>query len=309
MKLGIDVGGTKTKVAVLDDKNHLMETKAYSTVIEEQPFLKFLTDLIREKIAQWPEISQIGIGIPGTVDTDAGMVVWCPALQVENFELCRVLQKRIPLPVYADNDVNAWALAEGVVGSCQMETDYVLVTVGTGIGAGIVLNGSLYRGSHFGAGEIGYMVEERDLATPCPSRREFGAFERRASAIAVSNRYREKTGRSMDTREIFRLAQQREDPIAAEIVGGQIDALAVGLSNIICLLQPSKIVIGGGLANEGEYLLDQLQKRIRRLIPGETPVVLSDGGKWGGAIGAALLASAHTGSVTAAYAEEHIHYF
>ncbi len=70
-----------------------METKAYSTVIEEQPFLKFLTDLIREKIAQWPEISQIGIGIPGTVDTDAGMVVWCPALQVENFELCRVLQK------------------------------------------------------------------------------------------------------------------------------------------------------------------------------------------------------------------------
>ena len=118
MKLGIDVGGTKTKVAVLDDKNHLMETKAYSTVIEEQPFLKFLTDLIREKIAQWPEISQIGIGIPGTVDTDAGMVVWCPALQVENFELCRVLQKRIPLPVYADNDVNAWALAEGVVGSC-----------------------------------------------------------------------------------------------------------------------------------------------------------------------------------------------
>lgn len=71
MKLGIDVGGTKTKVAVLDDKNHLMETKAYSTVIEEQPFLKFLTDLIREKIAQWPEISQIGIGIPGTVDTDA----------------------------------------------------------------------------------------------------------------------------------------------------------------------------------------------------------------------------------------------
>ena len=294
MKLGIDVGGTKTKVAVLDDKNHLMETKAYSTVIEEQPFLKFLTDLIREKIAQWPEISQIGIGIPG---------------KVENFELCRVLQKRIPLPVYADNDVNAWALAEGVVGSCQMETDYVLVTVGTGIGAGIVLNGSLYRGSHFGAGEIGYMVEERDLASPCPSRREFGAFERRASAIAVSNRYREKTGRSMDTREIFRLAQQREDPIAAEIVGGQIDALAVGLSNIICLLQPSKIVIGGGLANEGEYLLDQLQKRIRRLIPGETPVVLSDGGKWGGAIGAALLASAHTGSVTAAYAEEHIHYF
>ena len=121
MKLGIDVGGTKTKVAVLDDKNHLMEAKAYSTVIEEQPFLKFLTDLIREKIAQWPEISQIGIGIPGTVDTDAGMVVWCPALQVENFELCRVLQKRIPLPVYADNDVNAWALAEGVVGSCQME--------------------------------------------------------------------------------------------------------------------------------------------------------------------------------------------
>ena len=112
MKLGIDVGGTKTKVAVLDDKNHLMETKAYSTVIEEQPFLKFLTDLIREKIAQWPEISQIGIGIPGTVDTDAGMVVWCPALQVENFELCRILQKRIPLPVYADNDVNAWALAK-----------------------------------------------------------------------------------------------------------------------------------------------------------------------------------------------------
>lgn len=308
MKLGIDVGGTKTKVAVLDDQNHLVEAKSYSTVTEEQPFLKFLTDLIWEKLRQWPLISQIGIGIPGTVDTEAGVVVWCPALKVENFALCRVLQQSISLPVCADNDVNAWALAEGVIGSCQEETDYVLVTVGTGIGAGIVLNGSLYRGSHFGAGEIGYMVQERDLSTPCPSRREFGAFERRASAIAVSNRYREKTGLSMDTREIFRLAQQQEDPIAKQIVGRQIDALSVGLANIICLLQPSKIVIGGGLANEGEYLLDQLQKRIRRLIPGETPIVLSDGGKWGGAIGAALMASTHPVSIPAACAEENIHY-
>lgn len=308
MKLGIDVGGTKTKVAVLDDQNHLMAAKSYSTVTEEQPFLKFLTDLIREKLRQWPLISQIGMGIPGTVDTEAGVVVWCPALKVENFALCRVLQQSISLPVCADNDVNAWALAEGVIGSCQEETDYVLVTVGTGIGAGIVLNGSLYRGSHFGAGEIGYMVQERDLSTPCPSRREFGAFERRASAIAVSNRYREKTGLSMDTREIFRLAQQQEDPIAKQIVGRQIDTLSVGLANIICLLQPSKIVIGGGLAHEGEYLLDQLQKRIRRLIPGETPIVLSDGGKWGGAIGAALMASTHPVSIPAACAEENIHY-
>lgn len=167
----------------MDDQNHLVEAKSYSTVTEEQPFLKFLTDLIWEKLRQWPLISQIGIGIPGTVDTEAGVVVWCPALKVENFALCRVLQQSISLPVCADNDVNAWALAEGVIGSCQDETDYVLVTVGTGIGAGIVLNGSLYRGSHFGAGEIGYMVEERDLSTPCPSRREFGAFERRASRL------------------------------------------------------------------------------------------------------------------------------
>ena len=308
MKLGIDVGGTRTKVAVLDDQYRLIQTHSCATVIREQPFLDFLSNLIEEAVGKWPQINQIGIGIPGTVDTDAGVIVWCPALQVENLALCQILKQRFAIPVYADNDVNAWALAEGQIGSCQQEQDYVLITVGTGIGAGVVINGEIQRGAHFGAGEIGYMVEEKDLLSPCPSKREFGSFERRASAIAVSNRYRGKTGQTVDTAEIFRRAKQEDDPIAREIVDGQIDALSVGIANIACILQPGKIVIGGGLANEGEHLLHQIQQRIRRLIPGEVPVALSGGGKWGGAIGAALIPASCTRSLPAEAAGKNIHY-
>ena len=103
------------------------------------------------------------------MDTEAGVVVWCPALKVENFALCRVLQQSISLPVCADNDVNAWALAEGVIGSCQDETDYVLVTVGTGIGAGIVLNGSFTGAAILGLEKLAIWLKSGICPLPVPA--------------------------------------------------------------------------------------------------------------------------------------------
>ncbi|MBQ7082048.1 MAG: ROK family protein [Oscillospiraceae bacterium] len=298
MKLGIDVGGTKTKVAVLDRSGQLVATQSYATIIKEKPFLDFLTGLIQDHMRKWPEIRQAGIGIPGTVDAAAGLVIGCPALQVENLYLCRELRQRVRIPVCVENDVNAWAVAEGEIGACRKDKDYVLVTVGTGIGAGIVINREVYRGAHYEAGEIGYMVSEENLQLPTPSKQDFGAFEKKASAIAVSRLYQEMTGQAADTQEVFRRAKTGEK-VAQQIVGHQLDALAIGLANIICILEPAKIVIGGGLANEGEYLLQNLRTRVEKLIPSRTVIALSEGGNWGGAIGAALLAGKKLSSLAA----------
>ena len=134
------------------------------------------------------------------------------------------------------------------------------------------------------------MVSEEDFDSPCPSKSDFGAFERKASAIAISCRYHKLTGEQIDTREIFIRALQHGDQIALDLIQKQMRALAAGISNIICLLQPQKVVIGGGLAGEGEYLIQHLNQYVHRLIPTEVPVVLSGAGKWGGAVGAALSA-------------------
>lgn len=318
MKLGIDVGGTMTKVAVIDGLCSIQYSRSSKTVCGREAFPRFITSLIQEARASFPAIQSVGIGIPGKIDTIRGNIVCCPALQIENMEFCASLRQACGLPVFIDNDVNVWALAEQAVGCCRDADSYVLITIGTGIGAGIVIGGQIYRGHNFEAGEIGYMVSEEDYGHPCPSKTDFGPFEKRASAIAVSNRYnqavREReedaqagintgnnagntisnsttsnvTGIPVDTREVFRRALQDGDPLALRLIEDQMKALAVGISNIICILQPQKVVIGGGLAGEGEYLTENLNRYVRRLIPTEVPVVLSQAGKWGGAVGAAL---------------------
>lgn len=292
MKLGIDVGGTKTKVAVINDTYEIIAANSYPTVTGREPFLEFMAALIKDYRNTFREISCAGIGIPGKVNTgkNHGYLVYSPALQIENMDLCRILSTACGLPIFAENDVNAWALAEKAVGSCKEDDSYVLVAIGTGIGAGIVIGGRVYHGYNYEAGEVGYMVSEEDFESPCPSKSDFGAFERKASAIAISCRYHKLTGEQIDTREIFMRALQNDDPIAMDLIQKQMRALAVGISNIICLLQPQKIVIGGGLAGEGEYLIRHLNQYVRRLIPTEVPVVLSGAGKWGGAVGAALSA-------------------
>lgn len=290
MKLGIDVGGTKTKVAVINDTYEIIAANSYPTVTGREAFLEFMAALIKDYQSSFPEITCAGIGIPGKVNTDKnhGYLVYSPALQIENMDLCRILSEACGLPIFAENDVNAWALAEKAVGSCKEVDNYVLVAIGTGIGAGIVIGGRVYHGYNYEAGEVGYMVSEEDFESSCPTKSDFGPFESRASAIAVSCRYYKLTGEKIDTREIFIRALQHEDQVALDLIQKQMRVLAVGISNIICLLQPQKVVIGGGLAGEGEYLIRHLNQYVRRLIPTEVPVVLSGAGKWGGAVGAAL---------------------
>lgn len=292
MKLGIDVGGTKTKVAVINDTYEIIAANSYPTVTSPEAFVEFMAALIKDYRCSFPEIACVGIGIPGKVNTgkNRGYLVYSPALQIQNMDLCQILSDICGLPIFAENDVNAWALAEKAVGSCKEVDNYVLIAIGTGIGSGIVIGGRVYHGFNYEAGEIGYMVSEEDFDSPCPSKSDFGAFERKASAIAISCRYYKLTGEQIDTREIFIRALQHGDQIALDLIQKQMRALSVGISNIICLLQPQKIVIGGGLAGEGEYLIQHLNQYVRRLIPTEVPVVLSGAGKWGGAVGAALSA-------------------
>ena len=291
MKLGIDVGGTQTKIAVITDSCEMLAVNSCPTVVGSALFLDFICRIIEEYRKSFPDIGDVGVGIPGKADARRGTIVFSPALQIlESLDFCKEVHERCGLPVFVENDVNAWALAEKTVGVCRMVDTYVLIAIGTGIGAGIVIDGRIYRGFNFEAGEIGYMVSREDYDSQCPTKNDFGSFEKKASAIALSCQYNERTGQSLTTKEIFARARQGGDPLAYELIHNQFKTLAVGISNVICVLQPQKVVIGGGLAGEGDYLIRHLNKYVKMLIPTEVPVVLSGTGQWGGAMGAALAA-------------------
>ena len=291
MKLGIDVGGTQTKIAVITDSCEMLSVNSCPTVTEQGSFLEFICGIVEEYRENFPDIQDVGIGIPGKVDARRGTIVFSPALQIlESLDFCKEVHRRCGLPVFVENDVNAWALAEKTVGVCRMVDTYVLIAIGTGIGAGIVIDGRIYRGFNFEAGEIGYMVSEEDYDNVCPTKSDFGSFEKKASAIAISCQYNQRTGESATTKEVFERARKGHDKLADELIHKQFKTLAVGISNVICVLQPQKVVIGGGLAGEGDYLIRHLNQYVKMLIPTEIPVVLSGTGQWGGAIGAALAA-------------------
>lgn len=274
--VGIDVGGTSIKGATINEKGEVLDRFSMPMDKEASPEVTVakLCDLVNKTLTnnQYDEeIVGIGIGIPGTFNNETGIVINLPNLPTwSNFNLKRYIQDNCHLPVKIVNDADAAALAEAKFGVGK-EFDYVIMlTLGTGVGGGIVINKELYNG-HLGMGaELGHMVIEVD-GRECGCGRK-GCFEAYASATALNkqtqkmmqehaesqlNEVAKELG-GVDARVPF-IAESRGDKCAKEIVEEYIKYLSEGLLNYCNIFRPNIIVLSGGVANEGENLLSRVR--------------------------------------------------
>jgi glucokinase len=258
------------------------------------------------------DVAAVGFGLPCTFDRRTGIAVQAVHLPLRDLPFAAVLQERLGLPVFADNDGNLAALCETRVGAARGVQDAVTITLGTGIGSGIVIGGKLYRGWMGAGAEIGHMVVNAD-GPPCHGHcPNFGCLEVMASgtalvryvSLAVSRRPDTPIGRALEEgREltgplVTELAEQG-DPVARDAIAAIGRNLGIGLANVVNIFNPEVIVIGGGVIGAGEMLLGPAREEMMRraLAPGrdEVRVVAAEHGPEAGMIGAAILAREEAG--------------
>jgi len=286
--IGLDIGGTNISAVICDDRGNIIYSCTRKSDYYGDQYLKNIEDIIEQLLKEsQTDICGIGIGVPGTVDSSTGTVIACPAFKWKNLGLQAHIEEKFGLRAFIENDVNVWTLAEKYLGAAKACDDFVMVTIGTGIGCGLFLGGKLYRGHSHKAGEIGYLPLALEAYKETYHENNFGFFESKASASAASRIYRELTQRNVDCKDIFLLAKQG-DETAQKVVDDVYKYLGLGLSALFCILNPQVVVIGGGMAEEGTVFLNEVTRNIKRLIPLDVNLTLTQTKKYGGAVGSAL---------------------
>lgn len=240
----------------------------------------------------------IGISAPGIVDTESGTVSYAPLLGPGTWPLAEVFARRFSVPTMLENDVNAAALGERLLGAGRALDSFVYVLLGEGIGAGIILHGGLYRGDGYAAGEIGYMVV--DPAWTGGDVGGFGCLESVASTHAVRRLVSEAAGRtpaalpetsSPGTVGELLQAATAGDEIARRLSDRVLCYVAMGVANVCAVLAPSAVILGGAHVDQG--VLDEIDSRLGRMIPRVPPLLRSVLGEDASLVGAASLAIDH----------------
>jgi glucokinase len=304
--IGVDLGGTKMLVGVVDSEQHThYEGKESSVGLSEERLVEDLGRELEEAKEARPGVLAAGLGIPATIDHDQGVAIQAVNLEISDVPLRDLMRERIGLPVYIDNDANVAALAEHLFGASRGAQNVVLLTIGTGIGGGLVLGGEIYRGSTGGAAELGHIVIVED-GLPCQGNcPNHGCVETYASGTALAREGKAAAEREPDSalgralaegpivgRTVTELAM-KGDRLAAEVVADAGRHLGVALASLANIFDPDVIVIGGGVSAVGDLLLEPARKELhsRALSPmNKTPVKLAELGPDAGMIGAAAMA-------------------
>jgi glucokinase len=295
--VGVDVGGTKVLAVALgasgDDVRGDVRLPTPGSADD-------LIDVICETATTAAHeggapIAGFAVGVPGLVDAEGVMRFAANLPGLVEMPLRKIFTERLGVPVVVDNDANVAAWGERCVGAGAGADDMLMVTIGTGIGGGIVLGGQLYRGAHGMAGEIGHTVVQLDgVVCSCGQN---GCWERYASGTAL-NRIAREAG--FDSSEMVVVRAGEGDETALEVMSTFTRWMAIGLAGLVNILDPSVIVMGGGLIEAGDLLLTPLREWMAKLVEGaehrpSIPLVPATLGERAGGIGAALLARAAAG--------------
>lgn len=311
-RVGVDIGGTNVKIALVNKKGEISFPKTVPTRAEMGyeytigNITQCIKDLLAEANLSTNQIEGIGFGFPGQIDCERGVVRILPNIPGWiDVPIAEIMQKEFNVPVKVDNDVRCMALAELNYGAGAGCKNLICITVGTGIGSGLVINGKLVRGASNAAGEIGHIKLEMHDGQICGCG-DTGCFEAYASGPSIvalareyiaggkGTKYRELAG-SVDaiTPAIVCQAAQQGDVVAKRIFTKMGEYLGIGLASVVNLLNPEKIVIGGGVADAGDILFDPLRKTLKdRAMPiqgAAVEVVHAELGNSAGLIGASLL--------------------
>jgi glucokinase len=288
--IGVDVGGTKILAGLIARDGTVVGHREYPTPIEsEDALLDGLEAAVREFLDE--SVLAVGFGIPSQIDQRHGIALGSVNIPLRGVPFRQKMADRLGLPIGMDNDANAAAIAEWHAGAGRGTTDMVMLTLGTGVGGGLILGGKPYRG-WFGAGaEIGHMVIVHD-GVPCRCGGH-GHLESYASGKAADELAAEAFGPAADAHRLVRLAREG-DPLAIRILTGIGEHLGSGIASLVNIFNPELIVVGGGFAAAGELLFEPAKKIADRevlvSVRDSYRIVRAELGTSAGMIGAGMVA-------------------
>lgn len=304
--IGVDLGGTKAQVGVLAGVETLWESREASYGQTQDELVELLVREVTAARDARPDAVAVGLGIPATINQERGEAVSAVNLPIVDLPVRDLISERVGLPVFLDNDGNVAALAEYAYGAARGKPTTVMLTIGTGIGGGLILGGEIFRGATGAGAELGHVVIQVD-GPPCQGNcPNHGCVESLASGTALGREGRAAAESAPDS-ALGRLhAEGKEvDGLAVTQAALDGDATAIGVFDLIgtrlgvaCssfanIFEPDVIVIGGGVIAAGDLLLDPVRKEVREraLRPmNETPILEATLGNDAGMIGAAALA-------------------
>ncbi len=305
MYIGIDIGGTNIACGIIDESGQLVFKKSAPSGGNRQTIaiLDDIACLINEsKGKAVGKINAIGIGVPGIVAKDNDYIYYCPNINLARLHMKEEIEKRTGLLTFVDNDGNLAALAEREVGVLKGVKNAVLLTLGTGIGGGIIINDEMLRGANGLGSEVGHMViGKNDYDCNCGKNGCFETFASASALVRYTEKLLEESKVFSSLRNLKRInakaivdAAKNGDRLANESYSRFINYLGIGIVNLINILDPDIIALGGGLANAGEFLMAPLKETVESLLllndfP-HAEIKLAKLGNDAGILGAALLA-------------------
>lgn len=313
INIGVDLGGTNIAAGLVDEAGKILakgsvptgRTRHYTEIIKDMAGL--VQKLLDDSQIPLTDIHSIGVGSPGVPDTKNGVIIYNNNLGFRNVNIRKELQQYFDLPVYVDNDANCATIAESIAGAGKGVAHMIGITIGTGIGGGIVANGKIYSGFNGAGGELGHVVIQAK-GEPCTCGR-LGCWEAYSSATALirmtkaaaaahpESALNTLTGgdpEKTDAKTAFD-AMRMGDAVGIEVIDTYIEYFADGLANMINIFQPELIVIAGGVSKEGETLLAPLREKLknRTYCPegiDRTEIKIAQMGNSAGIVGAAFIA-------------------
>jgi glucokinase len=288
LTIGVDIGGTKILAGVVDRQGHVEHRREHATsTASEDEFLAGLEAAVEELLGD--EIAAIGFGIPSPIDQRTGRALQAVNLPLTDIDFRGRMKERFGLPVGIENDANAATYAEFRFGAARDVDSMVMLTLGTGCGGGAVIDGQLFRGW----AEFGHIVIVYD-GLPCQgSCTGRGHLEPYVTGVAAGKLAAEEFGPAVDAHRLVRLANEGE-PRAIEILDGIGRHLGAGIGSLVNIFNPDLVVIGGGFAAAGDFVLDPAREILRREALARAgyrvPIVRAELGTAAGLIGAGLVA-------------------
>lgn len=292
--VGIDIGGTNVGMGITDLNGHVCAFREFPTQqhLEHNLFeeMKRNVDSMKDQLRiDDTKILGIGAGIPGVTNIKEGIVVEAPALKWKRFPIVAELEKTFQLPIHVDNDVNINVLGEHWMGIGKNKVNLVYVAIGTGVGSGIMINGNLYRGTNYSAGEIGYLVTDKEYAKAYhPVHKGYGFLESVSSGSSISMQISKKLGKELSAKQAFELYNEG-DEAAVEVIDQALEHLAIGISNYVSLFDPEIIILGGGVSGSFSLIHKKVMDIMNRYAPQQCEVVRTSFGKEAGVIGSVAL--------------------
>ena len=310
-RIGVDLGGTNIAVGVVNEEGAIVAKKSIKTGAS-RPFAEIMKDmadcilsLLAEQNISLDSVSCIGIGTPGSVNNETGMLVYANNFKDgENVPMRDLLQKYINKPVYLGNDANVAALGEVISGAAKGVNNAIMITLGTGVGGGIVINGEIYEGQYAAGAELGHILLVKDGAQ-CSCGRK-GCWEAYASATGLIRQTKHAMIDNPDSimnemttidnvsgRTAFD-AMRKGDAVAKNVCDTYIEYIAAGMVDLMNIFRPEVFIIGGGICNEGDTLLNPIRAYVNQHIYGgdrnpEQQIAIAKLGNDAGIIGAAFI--------------------